>query len=272
MKITAKKLNIITIIITVISFVMALFRGYVLVNFVDESGLYTNDVAGGIFFACIAILALAVIAVYFFLKSKDLSDIYPAHNVKTEKAAFIMLALSFICLFATKITAFISGGVLSQIQLILCAFSVIYFIIAVFQNKQAGKSSAFFGVFGLVPALWAAVRAISIFMDVTTQINSSERSLILTLLVCVMMMFVNEAEMFKPFVDEEKIKEEENKRSAKSYAFALIVLAFSVIVFVSHIIQLVFTGAVNDASGIIISVGAGVYALSILVTGSKQVD
>lgn len=261
---TSKSLNIITLIFLVLSFAVALLRGFVLINFVDEIGLYTNDVAAGAFLACMVLIALAVIAVYFFLKAKGFADVYPADNTKLKKAAFIMCAISFVCLSATEVMKLIGSGVLSQIQFVLCAFSALYFIIAVFKNKKHGSSSAFFGVFGLVPALWAALRAICIFMDVTTQINSSERSLILTLTVCVMIMFINEAEMFKPLAQEEKVKAEKDKRSAKSYAFALAVISFSLIVFVSHIMMLIFTGEISDASGIIISAGSGVYAVSIL--------
>ena len=271
MKKTARTINIITLIVSAISLAVALFRGFILINFIDKSnGLYTNKMAGTAFLACMIVIALGIIVTYLFLKKKDVCDVPMSSSGKMKKVAYIMCALCFACFTALEFTALVLGGVLAKSQLALVAASVIYFVIAAFKKQPDGESSTFFGIFGLVPALFAAVRAISIFMDVTTQINSSERSLVLTLLVCVMMMFLNEAEKFKPLDEEEKNKDFQNKISAKSYAFALAAFAFSVVVFVSHIMLFVATGNIGDASGVIISVGAGVYSAGMLFACAKQ--
>ena len=270
MKNKAKTINIFTLIISVISLAVAVFRGFILINFIDKAnGLYTNKPAGAVFLACMIVIAAGIIVTYLFLKKKDLYDAFVSSTGKMKKTAYIMCALCFACLAALEWITLITSGILDKLQFVLVAMSLIFFIIAAFKKQPEGKNSTFFGIFGLVPALWAAIRAIGIFMDVTTQINSSERSLTLTLLVCVMMMFLNETEKFKPLYEEEKNKDFENRISAKSYAFALAVLSFSVIVFVSHIMLLIATGDIGDVSGVIISVGSGIYAVSSLGTAKK---
>ena len=270
MKNKAKTINMITLIVSVISIAVAVFRGFILINFIDKAnGLYTNKPAGAVFLACMIVIAAGIIVTYLFLKKKDISDAFVSYTGKMKKTAYIMCALCFACLAAVEWITLITSGILAKLQFVLVAMSLIFFIIAAFKKQVEGKNSTFFGILGLVPALWAAIRAIGIFMDVTTQINSSERSLTLTLLVCVMMMFLNEAEKFKPLDEEEKNKAFQNKMSAKSYAFALAVLSFSVIVFVSHIMLLISAGDIGDVSGVIISVGSGIYAVSSLGTAKE---
>ncbi len=271
MKKTAKTLNIITLIFSVIALAVAVFRGFILINFIEKSnGLYTNQTAGGAFLACMALIAVALIVIYLLLKTKDLSEVYPASLGKAKKIGYAMNILCFICLAVIEAPVILEGGgIISVIVLALCGISAFYFIIALAKKPKAAGNDLLLGTLGLIPALWAAVRAINIFMDVTTQINSSERSLTLTLLVCTMMMFVCEAGKHRPLDEEESSVPALNKRSARSYAFALSALSFSLIMFVSHIMLLIATGDIGDVSGVIISVGSGVYAVSLLVTCRK---
>ena len=150
MKKISGKLNIITFAVFIISLAVAIFRGFILLSFIEKAnGLYTNQTVEAIFLACMGFIAVSCVAIYFFLRNKDVSQAFSSTSGKVKKGSYLVCALCFVCLLATEAMSFVYGGVLGQIQLVLCVFSAVYFVIAAFKGQHDGQSSCFSEFSGL---------------------------------------------------------------------------------------------------------------------------
>ena len=117
----------------------------------------------------------------------------------------------------------------------------------------------------MYPAIFYAVRVIDTFVDKTTQINSSQRSLKLVVLCSMMLMLLYEAE----FVLQ---KSEQSQRSvAKYYATCIFSFSFAIISVIPYVAVCAFGSYSSEFLLMDILVGCvGVYALTRAMSLAKE--
>lgn len=256
-------LYILPVVLLILSVFAAVFRGIVLFKFTDyTNGLYTDNTAGNIFFVVLAVLIAVTAVLYVPLKKTDFFN--GSANLKHGAFSKIISAVCAVMLVAVLVkdaASLISGSfsLLLAAEAVLCIPSAMYFI----SNITSNKYSVTHGILALFPALYAAIHTIILFIDTTTQINASQRSFTLLMLVFLMMFFVTEAEFYIPLGTEEKSNGATGKRCAKFVVIGLIAAELSIIIAVPGIM---FSAVVmNDIGAVIYGVAhlsLGIYAIT----------
>ncbi len=225
----------------VASIALAVFRGRLLFEKIDNvNGLYTDAGMGNLFGG----LALILFVLFFVSRFavKRFTFTRPVKNdALTVAFASSVCALMMVVILVGDVYDVLKGirplGVLLLFEMLFGILSVIYFfyICSKGTNRQI-EGSLWFGVLPLCPALYAAVRAITLFMNTSEQINASQRSFVLLTLICVMMFFVSEAEFAVPCgrLDEEAKAKRMSRLSARYYSYGLAVMCLVIVVIVTY--------------------------------------
>ena len=257
MKITNKIFKTVTAVFLILSAVLGYFRINMLnCGKIDELGLYTDRASGNIFNGAVFILLAFVVAFVFMLSKSSF----------TERKTNVFTVLSSILCSLLLITFAISGihemlstpsDILSAqpankldiflvLEVVLALASLAFFVSEVLKSNEAGDKNK---LLALIPVLFIAVRTIDMFMDITTQINSSSRAFTTLFLAVIMMFFISEAELGVPLAPSEKTPAADSKRLAKYIGFG----TASGILAVIFIIAPIFAEA-HSLSEIIVSV------------------
>lgn len=99
-----------------------------------------------------------------------------------------------------------------------------------------------FGLWPLAPALYAAVRTITLFMNTENQINASQRSFVLLTLICIMMFFVTEAEFGVPYAvsDAAAAQKRMSRLSSRYFAYGLAASCLVIVVIITYALAQAF--------------------------------
>lgn len=266
---TPRLLRLIPAGVFVLSLPAGAYRAYLLYTAIEPStGLYTaaGSVGGVIFFCVLALLAVCCIAAGFYARKHP-----PVRPVKNEAVvtafAATVLALMFAALFFTGLFRLFGSRPLNiflLIETVLCVPSALYFWhVCVSGNRKPEGDYPDPSVLPLFPAVFVGVCTVERFIDVTRQINASERSFEMFTLVCLMMFFVSEARFYAPLRESEKTSAVKAKNAGVYYAYALLVTVTVAAVILPYMLVSAFW--LYDASDILYHVlyaCIGLYALA----------
>ena len=246
--------------ILILSVPLAIFRGVILFKYTDISnGLLNNEIAGNIFFVLLFVIVAAVVCMYF-AQSKWAGSLNVTKKQTVLQKVFNILCaallLAVVVWDAYTMMANEAGfSYLLVIKDLLCASSVVYFISCAFKSEGKAQDSKSKNA-ALIPAVYVAVYAIIIFIDIKTQINAPQRSYTLLMLMFVMMSFVAQAEMYVPLTKAELMSNTKQKTYAKVAVFSLLAAVLAIVVVLP---QIIFSVVVTHDTGAVI------YSLSDLV-------
>ncbi|MGN1122622.1 MAG: hypothetical protein ACI4RV_09670 [Eubacteriales bacterium] len=220
---------------------LACFRAWLLVFNIDVSnGLYTDTALGTVFgWLLFALLAVSLL-IGFFVKKFTFDRPIKNESVMAAFAASVC-AVMMAAIFCINVFDMVTGrrawGVLLVAETVICIPGVIYFFrICVKGANPDANSSQAYSLLPLFPALYAAIRTISLFIDVSKPINASQRSFVLLTLVFIMMFFVTEAEYALPRDEMEQKKKQAllNSLTAKYYALGLAVSCLVLVIIMPY--------------------------------------
>lgn len=227
MKINNKIFKAGTVILLLLSLVLGYFRIDMLNSGkIDALGLYTHRSAGNVFNSAVFIL-LALTVAFAFILSKSLFAERKTNKIMTVSSVLCML---FLIIFAisgihellsapkTILSANNAVGLdfMLVLEVVFALASAVFFLTDTLKGRDSHSKSSLTALF---PVLYLAVRTIDIFMDITTQINSSSRAFTTLFLAVTMMFFISEAEMGVPLASFEKTPASNSKRIAKYVGF-----------------------------------------------------
>ncbi len=243
-------------VLLLLSAAVGVFRGFVLFKYTDyANGLYTNETAGTVFIAVLLVILAATAVLYFPLKKCEID--VSGKNGALAKGISALCCVMLVIVAVMTVASFVSDGfsVLMLVEAIFCVLSAVFFVVNITGTKELTK-----GIFAMFPALYVAIRTIIIFIDTTTQINASQRSFNLLFLVCLMMYFVTEAELYIP-AKEEKTELEISKTLAQYKIWALLSAELALAVVLPGV---VFSAATGDVAAVLYGIThlfLAVYAL-----------
>lgn len=250
----------------VASIALAFFRGWLLFEKIDNvNGLYTDAAMGNLFGGLALALFVLLFAARFIVKRFTFSR--PIKNdAVTVAFASSICALMMVAIVVGSIYDVLKGirplTVLLLIEMLFGVLSVVYFFYICSKGTHTEvDGSLWFGVLPLAPALYAAVRAIALFMNTSEQINASQRSFVLLTLICVMMFFVSEAELAVPHTGTDAA-DRKNRLSARYYSYGLAVMCLVIVVIITYSLAQAFW--IYDKSSILynmMDLCFGLYAL-----------
>ncbi len=196
LKVNNKKIKLMLIAAAVAAVLVGLFRVFLLVNYIEpETGFYISGTNMGTAFDIMVVLLVAVIATFGLLTRKT-----PAPNYLDSKSTVVVFtsalcAFMYISLFLYGIyTVASSAGQTDYFlvaEIVLCVPCCLNHI-SVCSTEVREKNTPH-TLFAMSEALFFAVRVVEMFMDTTTQINVSQRSLGLLMLCSMMIFFLLEA-------------------------------------------------------------------------------
>jgi hypothetical protein len=223
-----KKIRIICVVFAVLSALAAVFRIFILKNYVEESnGLYTSATAGNLFLCAAAVLVIIPVIISFALKWNE-KDRKPLFKTTAVRIGAFVCALAFSALTVYYILNTVKTMKLELLPtacMILALLSALYFAFAAFGKERFSPENSLFPTF---PAIYTACAVISAFLDVNTQINASDRSFTMLAMVLAMYFFICEAEYSVMLRNDEKNAKYLNARERRFFAAG--VMTFSVII------------------------------------------
>ncbi len=190
-----KKIRIVLLAAVVLALALAAFRAVLLVNFVEpDTGFYiagTN--LGTVFYVLLALIVALVVASGVVLRKidapKSLSSASSVIVFASSLCAYLYFSLfvyNMYLIFTKTAGTGIGGTLLLVLQAALCIPCGINHL-TICTKEQRGSSNVY-ALLSMSNVAFFAVRLISVFMDQTQQMNSSQRSLEV-LMLCAMMMF-----------------------------------------------------------------------------------
>ena len=195
-KLNNRKTTLMLAAVIIAAVLVGLFRGFILVNYIEpETGFYIMGTNIGTIFDVSVVVLIAIIALFGFLTRKD-----PAPDNLNSKSTVVVFT-SALCAFM-YISLFIYGiyslmGMEGQknyfliAEIVLCIPCCLNHI-SVCTSEVRVKNTPH-ALFAMSQALFFAVRVVEVFMDTTSQINVSQRSLRLLMLCSMMLFFLFEA-------------------------------------------------------------------------------
>ena len=199
----------ILIVLLVLAAALSVFRGILLFSDIDTvNGLYTNARTGAVFDTLLFVLVAMALLAGFYARRFSFSRQIKNESVMAAFAASVC-ALMMTAVLCANVFDMITGkraaGALLIAETALCVPSVIYFFRICSKGARADVSaSETYSLLPVFPALYTAVRTVTLFIDTGSQINSSQRSFVLLTLVFIMMFFITEAEFSVSHIQKKK--------------------------------------------------------------------
>lgn len=215
--------------VLLVSVILCVFRIILLVKFTQQdTGFYVQGTNINIFFDALVVLGVALCG--FLAHSESKKDF----NVKLGSDSNQMVFFSSLCAFVF-VTVFIYGAymivtrkmpeVFFMIEILLCLPCFVNFLfVCLKENRQRNAKQMIPCIF---VSLFYAVRVIDTFMDVKTQMNTSDRSLKLIMLCAMMLFFVTESGFLA------QADKEESQRRGLKFRYVLSAALVGVFVLVS---------------------------------------
>ncbi len=229
MSIGKKTVKIMLLITVLVSLATGVFRGIILLNYIDsETGFYVRGTATEVVFNVImAAIFVGIFACGFltrkaktpeYLDSRSMVVVFTsslcafmyllvciyglytiaagllAANAETQimKAqGYFVDSRGFLFTLTNIAPSITSNGVLFAVQMLLCPLCFMNHITIC--SKEIREKNKAHSIFAMAETLFFAIRVVEIFMNVKSQINTSQRSLELLMLCAMMLFFLFEA-------------------------------------------------------------------------------
>ena len=211
---------------------LAVFRGAVLAKFIEpETGFYIVDTNIGTWFGVATVLAiLFVVAAAYFTKKEQAPE-----GLNSRSAAVVfsssLCAYLFFSVFAYGMYLVFTSRMTSPlfvVQMLLCIPCGINHL-TICSKEVRGQSTAY-AYLSMSTAVFFALRLIEVFMDVSKQINTSQRSLEILMLCSMMMFFLAESDYV---VNKKNIQK---KSAVRYFVFGLCVIIFTAATVVPYLV------------------------------------
>ncbi len=230
-KVLNKKILSVLLITLTASLAAAVYRLYLLYNVIDpETGFYQSGNNAGTYFNVVVIVLCVFIAVGTLLLKK----IKAPTELKSESTPVIFssslcgfLFLTVMCFGFYRIFTSQSNGTFFAIEMVLCIPCVVNFFYTC--AKEMRDRNAVQTLLSLFPALFYAVRTVEKFMDVSSQINASQRSLTLLMFCSAMLFFVCETGFFLPGTEKNKEADKSHTSFVKYFGAGAFTLSFAIV-------------------------------------------
>ncbi len=257
---------------TALAVVLGAFRIYLLRNFVEpETGYYIPGTNIGTFFAVAMVIAFAVI-----VAGAICSKVNVPEELSSESAAVVFSSSLCGFLFATVVICGVyelavskNMGAFRAVELLVgipCIFS--FFSVCAKEKREKNVKNL---VVSLAPALFYAVRTIHEFTDTQTQINSSQRSVMLVMLCAMTLLFVLEAYFLVPDNDKAQDAKEMKKVSVWYSTLTLSVMLLALTAALPYIAVSAFWVFETEFLVMyVLDLCVGVYALTRATTLCRQ--
>ncbi len=242
-----KRLWLIPVVLLLLSCALGVFRFQLLINFMDNAtGLYTDLRVGNLFGGLTLALFLLCFVAGWTVKKLDFSR--PIKNeALTVAFASSVCALMMVAILATGVYDVIKGlrtpSVFFVLEILFCILSIVYFYLVCSKGVHADADKMItFGLWPLAPALYAAIRTITLFMNTENQINASQRSFVLLTLICIMMFFVAEAEFGVPCAktDAAATQKRMSRLASRYFAYGLAASCLVIVVIITYALAQAF--------------------------------
>lgn len=230
---TAKAL---ILMVAILALALASFRIFVLVEYVEpETGFYVRGTNIGTVFSFLTVLLVAVILAIGFLMRK----IKAPSSLDSRSMSVVFSSALCAFMFATEFVYGIFKLVVMQrldymlfFQCVLCVPCVLNHInICTYEVREKNTARA---LFAMSEALFFALRIVEVFMDKTTQINISQRSLNILMLCSLMLFSLYEAKYLV------KGEEKTIKSVSKYLMSSLAAVSFTLVAVVPYLAVSVF--------------------------------
>lgn len=236
-----KVLKIIPVVFLVLSLALGVFRSFLLFTDIDTAnGLYTDTHLGSLFGTCAMVLFVAALLAGFVARRFDYARPIKNESISVAFASTIC-ALMMVVIFFGDIFDMVVGrrpiSILLCAETVLCVPTILYFFVICSKGAKTDITKpATYSLLPLFPALYAAMRTITLFIDKETQINASQRTFVLLTMICIMMFFVTEAEFAIPRLCQDKENEKKTMRgiAAKYYALGIAVSSLVLVIIVTY--------------------------------------
>lgn len=200
-----KKIKLMLLAVAVAAVVAGAFRAFLLLNHIEpETGFYvTGSNMETVFNLVIAAVAVLVGLCGFAVrkvKSPDFLDSHSTVVVFTSALCAFMYISVFLYGLYTIFSAAGDRNYFLYAEVVLCVPCCLNHI-SVCSSEIREKNTPH-AIFAMSEAIFFAVRIVEVFMDTTTQINVSQRSLELLMLCAMMLFFLFEARFLVDRVEE----------------------------------------------------------------------
>lgn len=198
------KIKILLLAVTVAATAIGIFRAVLLANYIEpETGFYVTDTNLDIVFnIAVIVLALGIFACGFVVRKNKTTDYLDSKSMvvvfTSALCAFIYFTVAIYGVFQL-LTPEVDEVTNANMPLnyflffeVVLAVPCIFNHISICSNEVREKNTPH-ALLGMSEAMFFAVRTVEVFMDTTTQINISQRSLELVMLCSMMMFFLLEA-------------------------------------------------------------------------------
>lgn len=270
-----KKIVSMLFVTVIASLILAVYRTYLLFNCVEpDTGFYMVGTSQGYYFN----LSVIALSVFLALGTLLLKKVEAPTELKSESTTVVfassLCGFLFLTVLGYGIFMAFKGAqtdVWFWIEMLICIPCMINFFVIC--SKEQRDRNVKQTVLSLMPAVFFAVRTVSVFTDVKTQINVSQRSLTLVMLCAMMMFFVCETAFFLP--ENTETKETENQSNAPSlvkYFFTgIFTVAFAVIAVLPYLTVTAFW--MYESKFLLMDIldaSVGLYALTRLISLARS--
>ena len=205
-EINTRKIKLLFAIMSALALAAGIFRTVLLFNYVEpDTGFYITGSRVGIVFNCVlGALVVAILACGILVRKYKAPEFLDSHSTvvvfSSAVCAFMYVTAAIYGVYMLVSAPVFRPFLAVQIALAIpCALNHVFICSKEVREKNAPQS-----LLGMSEALFFAVRTVEVFMDTKSQINTSQRSLVLVMLCAMMLFFMYEAKF--------QIRSEESKQ------------------------------------------------------------
>ena len=230
-------IRLFVLIVAIAAVAAGVLRTVLLLKYIDPaSGFYSVDTNLDVVFNVIVFAVVAIVAVGGFFARKMKTPEHLDSRSTVVVFASALCAFIYISMFIYGIYCLVKAegrlDIFLFVQTVLCIPCCLNHIsICSVEVREKNKPHAFFS---MAEALFFGVRIVDVFMDTTTQINASQRSLELLMLCSMMLFFLFETNFL--------VKREEGnlKSPSKYYMAGLASVAFPALSVIPYLLVSLF--------------------------------
>lgn len=238
------KIKIMLLAVAVVATALGVFRSVLLANYVEpETGFYVAGTnLGMVFNVAVAVFAVGVLALGLVTRKIKASDYLDSKSMvvvfTSALCAFIYFTVAIYGVFMLLNPGIDEITGLKKPMNYFLFLEVVLAVPCIFNHisicsKEIREKNTPHALLGMSEALFFAVRTVEVFMDMTTQINTSQRSLELLMLCSMMLFFLFEAGTL--------VKRKEGEISVTKYCLAgLATVALPLITVLPHLVVSLF--------------------------------
>ena len=194
-EINVKRIKLFFVVLSAIALAVGVFRTIILLNYIEpDTGFYISGTNVDVVFNCVlGALIIAILVCGFLVRKYEAPDFLDSHSTvvvfSSAVCAFLYVTVAIYGVYmfatATEFRPFLAAQVVLAIP---CALNHVFICSKEVREKNAPQS-----LLAMSEALFFAVRTVEVFMDTKSQINTSQRSIVLIMLCTMMLFFMYEA-------------------------------------------------------------------------------